>query len=299
MEHGQPKIALVTARPRPEVNVDHDMPLLHQAVTAEGAVATVTAWDDPEVDWSEFDLAVVRSPWDYSWRSAEFMRWVAHCSRQTRLANDPSVMNWNANKEYLRELFAANVPTVPTSYLSPGAPIRLPDYNEFVVKPAVGAGARFAARYTRRELSTAEAHVQRIHADGVTVMIQPYLHAIDVTGERALVFINGGFMHAIRKRAVLAPGLRYDAPRDAHPGTEPWKPSTSELGLAEQALAAVPFSQGLLYARVDMVDDSDGRPVLTELELVEPGLYLRFHPGSPTTVAKAITRAANSAQLSV
>lgn len=297
MGHDPVKIALVTARPRPEVNKDHDMPLLHGAVQATGAHATVTAWDDPDVRWSDFDLAVIRSPWDYSWRSAEFLRWIGDVAKLTRIANHPAVMRWNSRKEYLRELAAKDVPVVPTQYVRPGAAAALPADHEFVVKPAVGAGARFAARYTPQDRADALAHLERIHADGVTAMIQPYLHQIDVVGERALVFINGRFLHAIRKRAVLAPGLRYDAPRDAHPGTEPWTPSPAEFAVADRALAAIPFPEKLLYARVDMSHDKDGQPILNELELVEPGLYLRFHPENIATVANAIVAAAKAGRL--
>lgn len=289
MAHDRVKIALVTARPRPEVNPDLDMAMLHRAFASTDADATVTIWDDPSVDWASFDLAVIRSPWDYSWRSAEFLAWVDHCAKVTRIANPPEIMQWNARKEYLIELKAQSVPVVPTWYIAPGEPIKFPEDHEYVVKPAVGAGARFAARYQPADRQQALSHAERLHADLVTVMVQPYLSQIDVTGERALVFVHGEFLHAIRKRAVLSPGLRYDEPRDAHPGTEPWTPTPAELDVAVRALSVVPDSAELLYARVDMADDEDGKPVMTELELVEPGLYLRFHADSiPKFVAAMI-----------
>ncbi|MFI6453284.1 hypothetical protein ACIBF6_17170 [Streptosporangium amethystogenes] len=274
------------------------MPLLHAAFEHTDAAAEVTAWDDPDVDWAGFDLAVIRSPWDYSWRSTEFLTWVDRCSKMTQLANPPEIVQWNSRKQYLLEMSERNVPVVPTRYISPGDPIDLPTEHEFVVKPAVGAGARFAARYQPAEREQAVAHAERIGADGVTVMVQPYLTRIDVTGERALVFVRNRFLHAIRKRAVLPPGLRYDAPRDAHPGTEPWQPTSAELALAERALAAVPEADRLLYARVDMADDEAGEPVMTELELVEPGLYLRFHQESIPTFVEAIVEAAERSRSS-
>ncbi|MBB5080608.1 ATP-grasp domain-containing protein [Nonomuraea endophytica] len=264
------------------------MPLLHAAFDEVEAEAEITHWDDPEIDWACFDLAVVRSPWDYSWRSAEFLAWVDRCAERTRVANPPEIIHWNARKEYLLELRDQKVPVVPTSYLVPGSAVDLPAGHDFVVKPAVGAGARFAARYTPADRDQAAAHVERIHADGVTAMVQPYLSRIDVSGERALVFVRNRFLHAIRKRAVLAPGLRYDQPRDAHPGTEPWQPTAAERDLAERVLSTVPDVDRLLYARVDMADDPAGNPILTELELVEPGLYLRFHKDSIPAFVEAI-----------
>ncbi|GAA2901269.1 hypothetical protein GCM10010517_67070 [Streptosporangium fragile] len=292
MAHGHVRIALVTATPGPGISTDRDMPLLHAAFEHAGAEAEVTAWDDPEVDWARFDLAVIRSPWDYSWRPAEFLAWVDRCSEATRLANPPEIVRWNSRKQYLLEMRERNVPVVPTRYVAPGDPVDLPDGHEFVVKPAVGAGARFAARYGPAERERAAAHVGRIHADGVAVMVQPYLTRIDVTGERALVFVRNRFLHAIRKKAVLSSGLRYDEPREAHPGTERWQPTRAELALAERALAAVPGADRLLYARVDMADDEAGDPVMTELELVEPNLYLRFHRESIPAFVEAIVDAA-------
>lgn len=131
-----------------------------------------------------------------------------------------------------------------------------------------------------------------MHDEGLTAMIQPYMRGIDVSGERALQFFGGGLLHASRKRAVLAPGTAYDAPKVAHPNLEPWTPTPSELSVAERALAAIPDATDLLYARVDLVDGPDGEPRVMELELVEPNLFLFLHPASTTAVVEAILAAA-------
>ncbi|HLL37511.1 MAG TPA: hypothetical protein VK545_27275 [Streptomyces sp.] len=288
-----PRIALVTCRPGPEVAVDRDLPELERALREAGADARVVAWDDQDADWSAFDLALIRSTWDYSWRAEEFLEWTRKCQALTRLANPADVVRWNADKRYLGELAAAGVPTVPTRYLAPGDPADLPDSHDYVVKPTSGAGARFAARYTPDERDTALRHLERMHAEGFTAMVQPYLPAVDVDGERALQFFGGRLLHASRKGAVLAPGTPYDARKVAHPSLEPWAPTPAELAVAERALAAVPVpSAGLLYARVDLVDGEDGRPVVMELELVEPNLFLGLHPGSVAGVVEAVLAAA-------
>ena len=291
------KIALVTARPRPEVNADADMPILVDALHAAGVDAVAMAWDAPAVDWSVFDLVVIRSPWDYSWRSAEFLSWVDQTSRVTRLANPRDVVRWNSDKRYLLQLASHGVSTVPTRFLAPGDPVELAGTSgEFVVKPAVGAGARYAARYRADETATATEHIRHMHREGVTAMVQPYLTAIDTAGERALVFIGNRFVHAIRKNAVLSVGLRYDEKRDAHPGTEPWEPTPGALALAEKAISTIPQRDELLYARVDMVVDAGDDAVLTELELIEPNLYLRFHRQNLPIVVEAIDAAGRAAR---
>ncbi|MER5508325.1 hypothetical protein ABT052_23720 [Streptomyces sp. NPDC002766] len=287
-----PRVALVTYDPGPQPHRDRDLPVLRDALRAAGARADVVAWDDTGTDWAAYDLAVIRSTWDYSWRAAEFTAWAHKCGTLTRLANPADIVAWNTDKRYLGDLAAAGVPVVPTRYLAPGAAPDLPDGHEYVVKPTSGAGARYAARYLPEERETAVRHLARMHEEGFTAMVQPYMRAIDTGGERALQFFGGRLLHASRKRAVLAPGTAYDADKVAHPDLEPWRPTPAELAVAERALAAVPDAAGLLYARVDLVDGEDGEPVVMELELVEPNLFLFLHPGSVAAVQDAILAAA-------
>ncbi|MFE0860012.1 RimK family alpha-L-glutamate ligase [Streptomyces rochei] len=287
-----PRIALVTCRPGPRVSVDRDLPVLARALADAGASASVEVWDDAGVDWAAFDLVLIRSTWDYSWRADEFTAWAERCGGATRLANPAAVVRWNTDKRYLADLAAAGVPTVPTSYAAPGEAPGLPDGHEYVVKPTSGAGARFAARYTPGEHATAVRQVERMHAEGFTAMVQPYMRAIDTAGERALQFFGGRLLHASRKGAVLAPGTPYDARKVAHPGLEPWTPTAAEVAVAEAALTAVPGAAEPLYARVDLVDGDDGRPRVMELELVEPNLFLWLHERSLPRVVEAVLEAA-------
>ncbi|MFI9610683.1 RimK family alpha-L-glutamate ligase [Streptomyces sp. NPDC052023] len=286
-----PRIALVTCRPGPEVSADRDLPVLVAALTQAGADAQAVEWDRDGVDWGGFDLVVIRSTWDYSWRAAEFLEWVTACGKVTRLANPAEVVRWNADKRYLAELATAGVPVVPTRYVAPGEAVELPSDGEFVVKPASGAGARFAARYTPGRHDVAVRHVRRMHAEGLTAMVQPYVEGIDVSGERALQYFGGRLLHASRKGAVLARGTAYDERKTAHPGLEVWVPTRQELAVAERALGAVPGAPELLYARVDLVDGQGG-PRVMELELVEPNLFLSLHAASVPRVVQAVLAAA-------
>jgi glutathione synthase/RimK-type ligase-like ATP-grasp enzyme len=289
---GTPRIAVVTYDPRDEEHKDRDLPVLVRALRDAGADSVAVPWDDPDVDWAAFDLALIRSTWDYSWRAEEFTAWAERCGKATRLANPLGVVRWNADKRYLGQLAEAGVPTVHTRYFAPGDPVELPADGEFVVKPASGAGARYAARYPAGERDAAVRQVERMHAEGFTVMVQPYLSSIDTHGERALQFFGGRLLHASVKGAVLAPGTPYDADKVAHPDLRPWEPAAAELAVAERALAAVPVDTELLYARVDLVTGPDGEPCVMELELIEPNLFLHLHPGSVPRVVEAVLAAA-------
>lgn len=294
MSPDRPTIALVTSRPQLETGLDRDLPELARSLGAAGADVATVAWDDPEADWERFDLVVIRSAWDYSERVAEFVAWAGRVARLTVLANPASVVRWNTDKRYLKDLAASGVPVVPTRYLAPGDALEIPDDGAFVVKPASGAGARLAARYEKGAYDAPVRHIERLHGEGRTVMVQPYMPRIDETGERALVYVGGRFLHAVRKGAVLAPGTAYDDVKTPHPDLRPWQPTPAELDVAERALAAVPGSPELLYARVDLVDDAEsGEPCLMELELVEPNLFLGLHEASPAAMTKEILTAAS------
>ncbi|MEV8015460.1 hypothetical protein AB0O76_03690 [Streptomyces sp. NPDC086554] len=287
-------MALVTSSTQLETGIDRDLPELARSLGEAGAdVATVT-WDDPRVDWERFDLVVIRSTWDYSWRGAEFLAWAGRVARLTVLANPASVVRWNTDKRYLGELADAGVPVVPTRYLAAGDPVEFPDGGgEFVVKPTSGAGARLAARYGAGEHEAASKHVAKMHEDGFTAIVQPYMPRIDETGERALVYVGGRFLHAVQKGAVLAPGAAYDDEKMPHPDLRVWQPTPAELDVAERALAVIPGAPELLYARVDLVDDVSGNPCVMELELVEPNLFIDLHPGSLAAVTEEILTAAS------
>src|SRR5262249_39358498 len=132
------------------------------------------------------------------------------------------------------------------------------------------------------------AHVATLHGRGLTALVQPYLHQIDEYGEKALVFVAGEGRHAIRKRPGLNPGAPHDPKREAPPRGAPPTPPPPQLAPAHRAPAAVPGADQLLSARADLVSAGGRDPVLMELELVEPNLFLRFFPGSVPGYLRAV-----------
>jgi glutathione synthase/RimK-type ligase-like ATP-grasp enzyme len=290
-----PRIAVVTARAA--VGTDEDDPILLSALVETGAVADVLPWDEESVDWSSYDIAVIRSTWDYALRRPEFLGWARATAAVTRLRNDPAVLTWNTDKAYLAELADAGVPVVPTTVLRPGDDVHLPHDDEFVVKPAIGAGSVDTARYSVEGRPGALAHVRRLLNAGRTVLVQPYQGSVDELGETALLFVDGRFSHAARKGALLHAGgglAASDGQLFAAETMSATEPSPGERALADEVLNAVPFDRtSLLYARVDLVAGDDGSPLLLELELTEPSMFLAHAPKEAvTTIAGSIVAAA-------
>ncbi len=311
----RPRIALVTAAAARDL--DEDLKPLEIALRARGIDTHITDWDDDTIDWSAFDLALLRSPWDYTQRLPEFLAWAEHAAARTRLVNPLPVIRWNTDKHYLAELASSGAATVPSFFIEPDndasaaldrflrdhaatspsalrAPSpanggRVQDF-EFVIKPAIGAGSRDAQRYGRGERADALTHVQRLLHANRSVLAQPYLDRVDEHGETALIFFDGVFSHAIRKGPLLRRG---EGPTRALFAAEhiiPRTPTADELDLARRTLAAVPFAQPLLYARVDLIQDAQAAPCVLELELTEPSLFFAHAAGSAERFAAAIAQ---------
>jgi glutathione synthase/RimK-type ligase-like ATP-grasp enzyme len=263
--------------------------MLAAALGGLGVAADIAVWDDPAVDWSRYDLVVVRSTWDYTDRRDEFLAWAESLPR---VLNPADVLRWNTDKTYLRDLEAAGVPVVPTRWDPDGIPA---DWPEYVLKPSVSSGSRDTARWGPGEEDAARAHLRALRDAGRTVMLQPYLEAVDTAGETALVFLGGEYSHAGRKARVLNPGAGIEGLAglgETRGKVTAATATDAELDLAHRVLDAVldavPGGRDLLYARVDLIPGPGGDPLLIELELTEPALYLEHAPGADARFAKAV-----------
>ena len=263
-------------------DVDPDSPLLLAALREVGLDAALCAWDDPAVDWGVYDLVVVRSTWDYAPRRGVFLAWA---QRLARVDNPYPVLAYSSDKHYLVDLAARSHCVVPSHFCDVGEVPELPE-GDFVVKPCVGAGSIDAERYSPHQHEAALAHVARLHARGADALVQPYVASVDERGERALIFIDGEFSHAMTKAAMLnvAPAARDVAFRRRQMSLADGE--IEAVALARAVLEETGFSS-LLYARVDVVHTEEGWAVM-ELELVEPNLFLGYAPGAAGRLARAV-----------
>ena len=282
------RVALITCDMFPDL-YDDDFPL-RDALRARGVTVDAVRWDDPAADWSSYDVPVLRSPWNYVPRRDDFVAWAR---RVPHLLNPADVVAWNTDKTYLRGLLENGLPATPTDFVAPGETWQPPAAGEWVVKPTISAGSQDTGRYTLPAQSDlAAAHVIRLTVAGRTAMIQPYLTAVDTAGETALVYFaapGGGlsFSHAARKGPMLTGPDEGQIDLGSEEITAR-QASAAEIAVADKILDAVPGKERLLYARVDLIPGPDGEPVLLELELTEPSLFLRVAPGAAERLAEAI-----------
>jgi hypothetical protein len=291
-----PSVALATCAALPDGWEDDRRPA--GELRRLGVEVTFEVWDDAEVDWGRFDRVVLRSTWDYTRDRDAFVDWTRSLDR--RLDNPPGLVAWNSDKCYLADLQAAGVATVPTSFVAPSDPA--PQLGgEIVVKPAISAGARDTGRFSPATHADAHRLLDRLRAQDRVAMVQPYMNSVDERGETAIVFIDGSESHVLRKSVVLDPDQ--EAPLSDHElraaaamfreelvGAGDATEAERELATAVLEQLRERFGGVPLYARVDMLADAGGAPVLLELEAVEPSLYFEQAPGSAKRFAQAVMR---------
>jgi len=276
-------------------DVDGDMQITLDALREAGIDARPVAWDDATFDWSSCDAVIVRSTWDYHRHIDAFLRWVDDVARVTRLENPVDVLRWNIDKRYLSELGANGIPVIETLFVEPESVsgVSCPEAvdamaarGDVVVKPAVSAGSNDTQRHGDRD--SARAHIGDLLARGRVVMVQPYLDRVDAESETGLVYIDGEFSHAFSKGPMLAaPG---NAVGDLYleEKISARTPTDVQRQLGDRVMASLIQRWGrLLYARIDMLPTDNG-PVIIEVELTEPSLYLHLDAASPARFASAI-----------
>jgi glutathione synthase/RimK-type ligase-like ATP-grasp enzyme len=265
-----------------DVNLDPDAQLLLDALASVGLEASMCVWNDRSIDWASFDLTVIRSTWDYTRDREGYLAWARGIEN---LLNPYPIIEYSTDKHYLADLEARSHRIVATTFSDVGEEPAFPE-GRFVVKPTVGAGSIDAEKYGPGDHDLAAAHVRALHASGRDAMIQPYIDSIDEDGERALVFIDGTFSHAMTKGAMLNTAAD---DRDALFRREQMSRAEAEpdaVAFGEAVLSEEPF-RDILYARVDLVKVPEGWAIM-ELELVEPSLFLAYEESAPQRLAQAI-----------
>ena len=275
------RVALITgaemAKPDPESHLlIHELGLL-------GITSELISWR-ASLDWSLFDLVIIRTPWDYFLHLEEFLSWVEDVEKVTRVLNSSRILRWNSHKKYLKELSSFGVPTVPTVWVTKNQQCAdLIDSIEWpivVVKPAVSIGA-IGALKGHSQNNLVKQHLEEEVKKG-DVMIQPFLESVAAFGELSLVYFNGVYSHSILKK----PQQGDYRVQDAYGGTNAvYEPEIEAQKIGDQVLSYLPdFS---LYARVDLVKYQN-QWLLMELEAIEPELFLPIAPHASVRFAKAI-----------
>lgn len=277
-------VVLVTCRQQPGLQPD-DEPL-RAALAARGAEVVTAPWNGPFEPFARAELVVVRSTWDYQQHAEAFVAWLDRLDTiDGVVVNKPSLMRWNARKNYLLDLAARGAPLPPTRLVRPDADAIAAGLDELgldegVVKPVFGAGASGLSIVRRDDRAGLVRAAATLGGDG---LLQPLLAHVRDTGETSLTFFAGEFSHAVTKTPAAGSILV----QAEHGGsTRAVQPSADDVELARSVLALLPSAP--LFARVDMLLPATGPRSLMEVEVLEPELFVRFAPGAEQRFAELL-----------
>lgn len=260
---------------------DDDLAIPH--LTEFGFEVETLSWRQTARKWNDFDLVVIRTPWDYQSSPNKFLSVLADIERATRLENPLDIVRWNLDKRYLREMSQRGCRVVPTIWDAAYSRSEFEGWlailrtQEVIVKPTVSATAEHTYRLKQYDPALESVFAER------SFLVQPFMQNIVDEGEYSLFYFNGKYSHAINKSPKPA-DFRV---QEEHGGiiTE-IEPSEAICSAGKKALDLI--GRDLLYARVDLVRDGEDNFRLMELELIEPALYLRMNDGAPEQFARAI-----------
>ncbi|AMM51476.1 hypothetical protein TH61_10255 [Rufibacter sp. DG15C] len=243
-------------------------------LTSKGLDLTVEVWNDPAVNWQQYDVAILKSPWDYFDRIEEFLAWLDKIEGLgVRLLNPVDIVRWNTDKHYLLQIAETGLPVVPSALLKRGTDINLEElYTRFgtdklIVKPTVSGGAKNTFIVAKNQAAAELPKIQELTATE-DFLAQPFMPQIQEEGEWSFLFFGGKYSHTLLKSAKSGDfRVQHFFGGTIHPQEAPAHLLSQAQKLVDQ------FAQGCLYARVDGVVVGEELQLM-ELELIEPFLFL-------------------------
>ena len=271
------KIAVITYEARgsyaTEDVADEDK-ILTDILSELGLDFTFEVWSVDRVNWSAYTHLLMKSPWDYFDRYAEFLPW---CQKINALGipafNDMDTVIRNSDKRYLEEIQAKGFPIVPTIFNSKN---QIPDLeacfasfetDQMVIKPTVSGGAKNTMKIHKKNWRENQEQIESL-LGSEDFMVQPFIKEVAEVGEHSYLFFNGKFSHAVLKSAKSG---EFRVQHFFGGQIHPIDPPLIELANIQKIIDE--FAADTLYARVDGVW-IEGIFYLMELELIEPYLFL-------------------------
>lgn len=237
---------------------------------------------------------LLRSPWDYYLESDRFLEWLQNCEKnKIQVINSLQTILWNYKKNYLGDLKKFGCSVVDTlffdredAYETILPKVLSQNWTEIVIKPTISATSHLTFRTSINDpqLKSKIHAIQKFNP----LMIQPYIPSVTTEGELSLVFFNNRlskFSHAVSK----TPKKEDFRVQEEFGGVfQRAQPSDYCMEVAERCLQIIPGDW--CYARVDLLNWRSTRPLIGELELIEPSLYLEYSDDGPQNFITALQR---------
>ena len=271
-------------------NILKEEQLLKAALEQQGLSVAITHWDNPTYDWSKTKAVLFRTIWDYFERFDEFWMWLQKINTKTKLINSFNLIEWNIDKHYLKDLHSQGIAVVPTYFVDKGNNIKLQEisknkgWKDIVIKPAISASAFKTYKILEDDKDNNEELFNSLIYER-DMLVQPFFTTISTLGEASLMVVDGKFTHAILKKAK--PG-DFRVQDDFGGTVQDYTPTEKEINFAEQVFKVCKTKP--IYGRVDIVWDNNKNFFLSELEIIEPELWIRNYPKSAEKIAEAVKK---------
>ena len=271
-------------------NILLEQELLKSAFEAQGLKVDIAYWDNPTYEWQETKSVFFRTIWDYVESFDEFWEWLEQVKTKTRLINSYELIKWNIDKHYLKDLSSWGIETVPTYFADKGCNMKLHEiakrnqWKDLVIKPAISASAFKTYKILANEIQANEKLFNSLVQER-NMLVQPYFETITQLGEASLMVFDGKFTHAILKKAQ--PG-DFRVQDDFGGTVHNYIPTKAEINFAEKVFETCKTKP--VYGRVDIVWDNDKNFYLSELEIIEPELWIRNYPKCAERIAEAVDK---------
>lgn len=275
------KIALITYLDKGSYDtttVESEDDKLLYFLKEKGLTIDLVIWNNPHINWEDYQVAILKSPWDYFDLIEDFYTWLdLLVTKKVKLLNPVNVVRWNSDKRYLKEIEAAGLKIIPSIFINKQNHLSLKHFfdefntDKLIVKPCISGGAKNTFKVTIDHVEAVNHQLNHLLQEE-DFIIQPFLPEILESGEWSFIFFNGTYSHSLIKRAK--PGDFRVQP--AHGGSvHPQNPDHDLIAMAQQYVDL--FAKNCLYARVDGTF-VNGDFLLMELELIEPFLFLNTAP---------------------
>ncbi len=299
-------IGFVTSTQYP--NLVPDDLILARALERRGAKVFPVVWTEATPESIDCDLLVIRSPWDYHLRPADFLAWLEAANRRTRVVNPLELVRWNFDKRYLREIETAGFALPKTHFLERGSQADLGSILSsmtggsvgasttgesglptVVVKPTISASAYETHRVNAKQAAEFSSRLNSLLKDRA-MLVQEFVPEIATTGEWSLIFIGKPFASMEFTHAVNKLPRAGDFRVQEEHGGQHQRATPPETAIKMARAILQKFAPQAVYCRADMVMRASG-PVLMELELIEPLLHFAQAPEAAEKMVDAILAA--------
>src|SRR3989338_1610696 len=176
------KIAFVTYAKSPGLTPSDK--LLVKPLEMFGHQLFPAPWDNPKIDWREFDVLILRSCWNYHLYVDGFLFWLNNVKQLgLKLWNPYQIVRWNIDKRYLFDLEKKGIEIIPTKLIKKNAVSTLKKYfsdfncQELIVKPTIAASAYKISRFLVSEAESKQIDFQQLLTQ-TDCLIQPLMKEI-------------------------------------------------------------------------------------------------------------------------